>query len=94
MCRHTAHSVLICECDNTHILLLYVLLHVFSCYYVCVLVGECDKNHRHCKAYRYRVRRAEQQAVKRAGVSGPNADCDSDDDEQVYAVVCILVYIR
>ena len=56
-----------------------------------VLVGECDKNHRHCKAYRYRVRRAEQQAVKRAGVSGPNADCDSDDDEQVYTVVYIQV---
>jgi len=51
----------------------------------CCAIGECDKNHRHCKAYRYRVRRAEQQAVKRAGVSGPNADCDSDDDEQGHA---------
>ena len=70
-----------------------MLLDVSSCYNACVLAGECDKNHRHCKAYRYRVRRAEQQAVKRAGVSGPNADCDSDDDEQVYTVVYILVYI-
>lgn len=36
----------------------------------CCAIGDCDKNHRHCKAYRYRVRRAEQQAVKRAGTSG------------------------
>ena len=26
----------------------------------CCALGECLKNHRHCKAYRYRVRRAEQ----------------------------------
>jgi len=31
----------------------------------CCAIGECSKNHRHCKAYRYRVRRAEQ-ASKRA----------------------------
>jgi len=36
----------------------------------CCAIGDCDKNHRHCKAYRYRVRRAEQQAVKRAGTTG------------------------
>ncbi|KAJ1482950.1 hypothetical protein T484DRAFT_2624849 [Baffinella frigidus] len=36
----------------------------------CCALGECDKNHRHCKAYRYRVRRAEQQAFKRTGVTG------------------------
>jgi len=36
----------------------------------CCALGECDKNHRHCKAYRYRVRRAEQQAFKRTGTAG------------------------
>jgi hypothetical protein len=47
----------------------------------CCAIGDCDKNHRHCKAYRYRVRRAEQQAVKRAGnpaQGDPNDSSPSD----------------
>ena len=40
----------------------------------CCAIGDCDKNHRHCKAYRYRVRRAEQQAVKRAGANSESGD--------------------
>ena len=47
----------------------------------CCAIGDCDKNHRHCKAYRYRVRRAEQQAVKRAGNAAhgdPNDSSPSD----------------
>lgn len=48
----------------------------------CCAIGDCDKNHRHCKAYRYRVRRAEQQAVKRAGTggAGPEVDASSPRD--------------
>mmetsp|Transcript_7038 Transcript_7038/g.13583 ORF Transcript_7038/g.13583 Transcript_7038/m.13583 type:complete len:617 (+) Transcript_7038:128-1978(+) len=33
----------------------------------CCSVTECDKNHRHCKAYRYRVRRAEQASRRPSG---------------------------
>ena len=40
----------------------------------CCAIGDCDKNHRHCKAYRYRVRRAEQQAIKRAGADPADHD--------------------
>eukprot|EP00293_Proteomonas_sulcata_P019747 CAMPEP_0184303188 /NCGR_PEP_ID=MMETSP1049-20130417/12972_1 /TAXON_ID=77928 /ORGANISM="Proteomonas sulcata, Strain CCMP704" /LENGTH=690 /DNA_ID=CAMNT_0026614649 /DNA_START=96 /DNA_END=2168 /DNA_ORIENTATION=+ len=44
----------------------------------CCAIGECDKNHRHCKAYRYRVRRAEQQASKRATGGGVGGEDEGD----------------
>jgi hypothetical protein len=52
----------------------------------CCAIGDCDKNHRHCKAYRYRVRRAEQQAVKRAGTTQEDqegAEVGDDGDDAV-----------
>lgn len=33
----------------------------------CCAIGECPKSHRHCKAYRYRVRRAEQASKRASG---------------------------
>jgi len=51
----------------------------------CCAIGECDKNHRHCKAYRYRVRRAEQQASKRASNSTeqePSRESPPHDDKE------------
>mmetsp|Transcript_48700 Transcript_48700/g.152869 ORF Transcript_48700/g.152869 Transcript_48700/m.152869 type:complete len:712 (-) Transcript_48700:494-2629(-) len=51
----------------------------------CCAIGECDKNHRHCKAYRYRVRRAEQQANKRAVTGADSPESPNDDDRDMEA---------
>mmetsp|Transcript_1393 Transcript_1393/g.3048 ORF Transcript_1393/g.3048 Transcript_1393/m.3048 type:complete len:711 (-) Transcript_1393:240-2372(-) len=51
----------------------------------CCAIGECDKNHRHCKAYRYRVRRAEQQANKRAVTGADSPESPNDEDRDMEA---------
>jgi len=43
----------------------------------CCAIGECPKNHRHCKAYRYRVRRAEQASKRANGAAAEAAPAEA-----------------